>query len=282
MNFNDFFNQKFTLLDDYENRFFLVSFILIYSVLFINLFVPFNMNNWVNDSAMPKYLQLSAYGFIGALCVFVSQFLIRRWFKKEQLLLSHFLFFTGLELFSITMFLTIIYVDIIDFKQFLEEFLITLKYTFLIALIPYSLVLLILSLLQSKSKLKELKKVDKKVVLSSEMINFKDEKGNIKLTFPLKDIIYLESTDNYVYLHYNTTGGLKKEILRNSLKKLENDFKDLPLKRCHRSYMVNLENLNLIKRSGQKVNIKLNHCLELIPVSRSYYQEFKNYIPSIN
>ena len=138
------------------------------------------------------------------------------------------------------------------------------------------------TLLQSKSKLKELKKVDKKVVLSSEMINFKDEKGNIKLTFPLKDIIYLESTDNYVYLHYNTTGGLKKEILRNSLKKLENDFKDLPLKRCHRSYMVNLENLNLIKRSGQKVNIKLNHCLELIPVSRSYYQEFKNYIPSIN
>ena len=277
MDISNFLNRDFTLLDNKRNRLFLVLFILVFSVLFLNLFVPFNINNWLATSNTPKYIQLSTFGFIGSISIFFSQFLLRKWFRRDHFSLKQFILWVGFELFFITVLFTIFYGEIDKFKHVFSEFILTLKYTFLIALIPYSLVLLILSLLQSNSKLKELKKDKNKVVLLSKMISFKDEKGNSKFTFPLKDILYLESTDNYVYIHYNSTNGLKKELLRNSLKKIESDFINLPIKRCHRSYMINLENMSLIKRNGQKVQIKLKDLPNLIPVSKSYYQEFDTY-----
>jgi len=218
MNYFNFLNGEFTLLDSKRNRFFLVMFILVFSVLFLNLFVPFNINNWPGSSKVPKFIQLSSYGVLGALSIAITQFLIRRWFNIEQLLLKQFLIFIGFELFFISVLLTVFYGEIYEFKHVFSEFVLTLKYTFLIALIPYSLVLLILSLLQSNSKLKELVKSKNKVVLANEMINFSDDKGNVKFTMPLGDLLYLESTDNYVYIYHISNNELKKELLRNSLK----------------------------------------------------------------
>ncbi len=91
-------------------------------------------------------------------------------------------------------------------------------------------------------------------------------------------MLYLESTDNYVVVFYTSNGVVKKELLRNSLKKLENVFGDLPLKRCHRSYMVNLNNLSLVKKSGQKMILSLSNTSETIPVSKTYQKEFNEFL----
>ena len=138
--------------------------------------------------------------------------------------------------------------------------------------------MLILSLFQSKSELVELKKESKKVVLSNELMKFPDDKGNLKFTMPLKDICYIESTDNYVDIYYVSQDNLKKELLRNSLKNLDKTFEGTSIIRCHRSYMVNLENLNLVKKTGQKMLIKLNHVPELIPISKTYQGNFKEFL----
>lgn len=278
MRLNYFLNLKFTQLDSIKSRLFLVVFFLVYSVLFLNFFVPFNMNNWMPNSGYSQFIYLSSYGIIGALGIAFSQFFLRKWLKREQLLFNQFLIWVLLELFFLTILLTVIFGDINSFSQLFSELIFTLKHTFLIAVIPYSIVLLILTLIKYKSELAQLKNQNKKVILSSETINFTNEKGTIKLTMLLSDLIYIESTDNYVYIYYHSQNKIKKELLRNSLKNLENDFKNSPIKRCHRSYMVNLESLNLVKRTGQKIDIKLNHLSNLIPVSKSYHQEFKKYL----
>lgn len=282
MNFTNFLNLRFTLLDAKKNRLFLVLFFLVYSLLFLNIFVPFNMNNWVLDTKESQFIQLSAYSIIGATSLAFSQFFLRKWFNRNEFLLGQFLVWIIFELLFLTTLLTLIYSERFEFLYLFSDFIFTLKHTFLIAIVPYSIVLLILSLFQSKSELLELKKERKKIILSNEIINFSDENGNVKFTLQLNDLIYLESTDNYVYIHYHSNHILKKELLRNSLKNLENDFKKFPIKRCHRSYMVNLENLNIVKKTGQKIEIKLNYLPNLIPVSRSYYQEFKNYLQISN
>ena len=278
MSFKHFFNLKFTLLNTIKNRLFLVVFILVYSILFLNLFVPFNINNWVNTYEKSQFIYLSSYGIIGGLGIAFSQFYLRKWFKIEQFVIKQFIIWSLFELFFLTVILTIIYGDINQFSNLFSELLFTLKHTFLIVVIPYSIALLILTLLKYKSELVELKNHKRKVVLSSETINFKDEKGTIKLTMLLSDLIYIESTDNYVYIYYISNKELKKELLRNSLKNLEIDFKKVPVKRCHRSYMVNLENMTLVKRTGQKIEIKLKYLPIFIPISRSYHQDFEAYL----
>lgn len=273
-----FLDLKFTLLNTNKKRVFLVVFILVYSILFLNLFIPFNINNWENKYEVSQLIYLSNYGVIGSLGIAFSQLYLRKWFKTKQFLIRHFFIWTLFELFFLTFLLTITYGDIDEFSNLYSELVFTLKHTFLIVVIPYSVALLILSLIQKKTELIALKKQQKKVVLSSEIINFYNEKGNVKLSIFLSDLIYIESMENYVFIYYLANNELKKELLRNSLKKLEEKFKNFPIKRCHRSYMVNLENMILVKIKGQKIEVKLKNLPYVIPVSRSYHQEFKNYL----
>ncbi len=278
MNFLNFFNKKFILLDDKKNRLFLVLFLLIYITIFLNVFVPFDIDTWVPKSFGSKFLHLSGYAVVGSLGIAFSQFVLRKWFHREHFLVRQYIVWVFFELIFLTMILVFLFNNVYDLSSFFEEFQFNLKHTFLITIIPYSIVLLILSLFQSKSELIELKKESKKVVLSNELIKFPDDKGNLKFTMPLRDLLYLESTDNYVYIYYLSHDKLKKELLRNSLKNLEIDFKGTSIIRCHRSYMVNLENLNLVKKTGQKMLIKLNHVPDLIPVSKTYQVAFKEFL----
>jgi hypothetical protein len=278
MSIQTFLNKDFDLLDDKKNRLFLVLFLLVYIILFLNIFVPFDIDKWAPNSFGSKFLSLSGFAVVGAAGIAFSQFVLRKWFHREHFLIKQFIVWVIFELFFLTILLVILYDNVSDSNSFIREFQFNLKHTFLIAVIPYSIVLLILSLFQSKSELVELKKESKKVVLSNELIKFPDDKGNLKFTMPLRDLLYLESTDNYVYIYHISHDKLKKELLRNSLKNLENIFKNTSIIRCHRSYMVNLENLNLVKKTGQKMLVKLNQVEDLIPVSKTYQEGFKEFL----
>jgi hypothetical protein len=278
MSFHQFLNEDFKLLDDKKHRLFLVLFILIYIVLFLNIFVPFDIDKWGAESSESKFLSLSGYAVAGALGIAFSQFVLRKWFNRDHFTVKQFILWVIFELLFLTLVMVFLFNDVYDISSFFHEFKFTLKYTFLTAVVPYSVALLILSLFRSRSELVELKKESKKVVLPNELIRFPDDKGNLKFTMPLKDLLYLESTDNYVYIYYLSHDKLKKELLRNSLKNLEIQFKDTSVIRCHRSYMVNLKNLNLVKKTGQKMMIRLNYVNDLIPVSKTYQDGFKKFL----
>lgn len=239
--------------------------------------MPFNMKDWAPISNGSQFLTILKFAAVGATVLFFSQFILRKWLKMESFLVKQFLIWVLFELLLMTFLLTIIFVDVFNITNILYEFLITFKHTFLITIIPYSIVLLILSLFHSKSELLKLKKEGTKVDITSDHVKFPDEKGNVKFTLLLKDVLYLESTDNYVYIYYQANDTLKKELLRNSLKNMEGILVDQPIKRCHRSYMVNLVNLNIAKKTGQKILLKLNFVTDLIPVSKTYQNEFLQY-----
>ena len=277
MDINHFLNQRFELLDSKKNRLFLVLFMLVYIVLFLNIFVPFDIDEWAPTTMSSKVVTLTSFGVIGALSIAFSQFVLRKWLKMNHFTVKQFLIWLLFELVFLTVLLSFLYNDIVDIPSFFHEFLFNFKYTFLVAIIPYSIVLLILSLFQSKSELMEIKKTSKKENLTNVLVKFPDDKGNVKFIVPLDDLLYLESTDNYVYIYYLSNKKITKELLRNSLKNLEMNFKEEPIKRCHRSYMVNLKNLNLVKKTGQKIALKLNYVNDLIPVSKSYHQDFNEY-----
>ena len=84
MSFKELLNLKFSLLDTKKNRLFLVLFILIYSVLFLNIFAPFNIKSWMVNSHTSEFIQLLTYSLIGASSFAFSQFLLGKWLKTNQ------------------------------------------------------------------------------------------------------------------------------------------------------------------------------------------------------
>jgi DNA-binding LytR/AlgR family response regulator len=102
-------------------------------------------------------------------------------------------------------------------------------------------------------------------------IGFKDEKDVLRISINSKDLLYLESSDNYVTIYYQNNDKLKKFLLRNRIKNLEQELKESNVVRCHRSYMVNLERVKVLRREKDGLYIELDSDLvSNILVSKSY------------
>jgi hypothetical protein len=105
---------------------------------------------------------------------------------------------------------------------------------------------------------------------SNSIINIPSDNQNDVNSFSLDSILFLESEDNYVAIHFIHKELSSKTLVRTSLKKID-DMKLHPaLVRSHRSYIVNL--IHLAKYDGNKQQglITLRHVSYPIPVSKSY------------
>ena len=286
MTIRDFLNNDFELLDDIKDRLFLVLFFTLYIILFLNIFVPYNIDQWAPEyTQSTAFITLTMFGLIGGTGVAISHFILRKWFNFDKLTNKTFLLWMLLELLIISNTLTLLFSDFNSIGSYFNELIFIIERAVPLAIVPYIIALLILSVFKSKTAIlksqkmiSKLKKESDKVVIANELIQFPDDKNNIKLSLQLDDLLYLESTDNYVLIYFLYDGELKKELLRNSLKKLEKVFVNLPVKRCHRSYMVNLNNLSLVKKSGQKITLTLNKVPEPLPVSKTYQKDFIEYL----
>jgi DNA-binding LytR/AlgR family response regulator len=106
------------------------------------------------------------------------------------------------------------------------------------------------------------------------MIPFHDEKHVLRISVKSEDLLYLESADNYVFIHYIDHGKISKYMVRNSLKNLDPELTKMGLLRCHRSFMVNFEKVKLIKKEkdGLKLELDLPEMVSL-PVSKTYIDQ---------
>ncbi|MBR8535109.1 LytTR family transcriptional regulator DNA-binding domain-containing protein [Carboxylicivirga sediminis] len=85
--------------------------------------------------------------------------------------------------------------------------------------------------------------------------------------------------DNYVEIYYQIEGEqVRKELLRNSLKNLEEPLQQLPIRRCHRSYMINTSKVTIIKRLEKKQVAMLKGIQEPIPISKTYHSHFESFL----
>ena len=105
------------------------------------------------------------------------------------------------------------------------------------------------------------------------IIHFFDYSGNLKISIAAENIFYIASQDNYVEIRYNQDGRLLNYLMRCRTTRLEKQLEGTSLVRCHRSYIVNVNNVALFKREGSKAFLVLSHPdAKKIPVSQSYYK----------
>jgi len=97
-----------------------------------------------------------------------------------------------------------------------------------------------------------------------------DNKADI-LTLNLQEFICIVSEGNYANVFYHKDNEIKKKLVRNSLTKISEQLIIFDtIKRCHRSYIVNLRNVNRVSGNARNYNLHVNKLDFTIPVSRSF------------
>ncbi|MEN8118494.1 MAG: LytTR family DNA-binding domain-containing protein [Bacteroidota bacterium] len=268
-------NNEFSLLDNKKDRYLLILIVFIFSVFFINLFKPWNIGRWYSDSGFIQFLRLSSYGLVVSLVLLFTQFPLRKIFKQEKFRLKTYILWLFIEIAFISLVYIFFYGNPIG--NFINDFLFSLKYTLLGIFIPYSFALLIIYYKNQKAEIEQLQT---KISQPNEkkLMAFKDENNKIKFSILAKDLLFLESTDNYVSVFYILDNKTQRQLLRNTLKNLENTLNEHSVLRCHRSYMVNTQNIEFVKKEGKKLNIKIRLTDKDIPVSEKYSPQFLDFL----
>ena len=103
------------------------------------------------------------------------------------------------------------------------------------------------------------------------IVNFSDDKGQLKLSVDIDNLLYVESADNYVNIYYSNKGKFSRFMLRSTLKSIEDTFSECDLVRCHRSYVVNFNKVKVLRKekSGLFIDLDFANSPE-IPVSKTY------------
>ncbi len=154
----------------------------------------------------------------------------------------------------------------------------TFYYTISILLIPYVIHWLYFSLKENEKlmeKITEITSDNEDIVTPKDIINLKDEKGNLRLSVKLDHLYYMESANNYIYVYYeDSKKNLTKCTIRSSLKIIEESFLGVGLIRCHRSYMINFKKVKVLRKEKDGLIIELDYeGLPNIPVSKTYVDE---------
>lgn len=273
-------NEPFPFLDRSRHRWMLILFCLVFGVFFINVFVPFNINRWNNDSGLDEFVRLSGFGLIAGLVLLFSQFGIRCLFGPQHFRVWTFSLWVSGELFVMAA-LFIFYQSRWDISvsRFLKDIPDSFKFTLLGIVIPYSLVLLFISRVIEKTKIEQLQ-LTRSGFEAVGLVNFTDEKGTVRFSVLADQILYLESADNYVFVYFLKGNKPEKQMLRNSMKNTEKQLDKLPFQRCHRSFMVNLQRIEFVEYGKSTCRVKLSGLENFIPVSRNFYPAFRSFAKS--
>lgn len=116
--------------------------------------------------------------------------------------------------------------------------------------------------------------VEKPLLLSS-------ENQSEHLSLPNEALRYIESRDNYSLVVWWDGRKLRKQMLRSSLKRLAGQIEHPAIKRCHRSYIVNLAQVEDMRGNSRGYRLYLHDCAEEIPVSRENGSSVKQFLKTI-
>jgi|MTBAKMStandDraft_1061839.scaffolds.fasta_scaffold01855_5 DNA-binding LytR/AlgR family response regulator len=235
-----------------------IVFTTVFAYAFINIYEPFGAAHWYAITKWQFLLYSGLLVLLGMAVVVVSRVIMYQINKVRPVSILQYSFMVAGEIILMAAF----FASIEDFalddsRSYAELWFIAIQNTALILLIPYLISLLYFAFQEKKIKLENLTfDYFRKPVI--DFIPFRDENGVMRLSLKKSDLLFLEASENYVLVHYRVRNEIKQYLLRNSLKKLENEMKLHHILRCHRSYMVNIGQVKLMQKGKKGLELHLS------------------------
>ncbi len=255
------------------------GFIASFIFLFLSIFEPFNL--W-NVEIERRYFIALGYGFLAFTVLYLNHIAAYRYMKTHLFSVKSFILWYVLNTF-LTGLISAFFNDIVFNWQslvlshsiiFLETFLHFQYWISVLFIIPS--IILILIYRNDWVNKNYLKQVDGFHIAGSQPITIHAENPLNDFKTESSRLIYMTSANNYADICYLKEGKTKHHLLRNTLKKIENDLKDSPVFfRCHKGYIINLQHVIKISAGVSGLKIYLNQVEESIPVSRNQAKTVK-------
>lgn len=254
-----------------------------FALLFINIFQPFGSRSWYPHISDFKYFFFSSLIILtGMMVVVFSRLIMLQFVKKNEMYLWQYILWVLLEIFAMSLFYTLFSKYIPEegkARDIIEIFRQSTINTSLVLLLPYSILWLYFSWRDKISLLEKLSNEEhQNELVKKNLIAFTDEKGELKISIMLDNLLYIDSADNYATIHYLNKSKLSHFLIRNSLKWMEENLtKNTPIVRCHRSYIVNLDKVKVLRKSKEGIFLDMDtENTPDIPVSKTYYDRVMN------
>lgn len=236
--------------------------------LFFVIFQPFGINSWQVEN---KLLYLTVYGGIVFMVTFIYRVVFTLAFPKyfDELNWTVAREIIGILCILVAITTCILYYHHLIFTHSNSQ----LKNSFFI----FFLVVVIGSVPITISVLSRFfylyKKYSKEIKVTSTVsqnVSLKLVADNNRDMLQIDKLLYIESADNYCSVVFLQDDKPKKELLRSSLSRLETQINDDRTVRCHRSYIVNLNQVSSVTGNAQGYKLHLEKAREIIPGARKY------------
>lgn len=246
-----------------------------FAFLFIIIYKPFNVEHWAEVSRFVFIACVLGIVLLGMSIAAISRIIMCYYAKKHTISNFKYIMWSFVELvlmsvaFTICSTLTGVQLDIV------EAFEKSLLNTSLILLIPYIVCITALTLQDRNERLRQIEDdYDKAMQQRAEgkgIISLYDERGELQLSVNKDSLLYIESADNYINIWYMKGNQPKKLMLRNTLKRTAELLADTHVMRCHRGFMVNMEQVKVLRREKDSFFLELGiEGIKDIPVSKTY------------
>ena len=260
-----------------RNQVTLVLFVSIFTIIFINITQPFDSKQWLNDYTPTKYLLWSIILVcIGMTVVAISRILMYRYScnPKHSITYLKYAIWVFIEILllagAFTALTLIISKTLANNNEPLETFKEAALNTFYVIGIPYFICIFYFSYQERSARLKELmgENIGFK---SSNLISICDSRGVLQLSVAKENLLYIESADNYICIWYMKGDLLKKKLMRITMKDVSEQLAETNIVRCHRSYMINLDLVKVMRREKENIFLELGvPNVKEIPISKTY------------
>ena len=283
-----------------------LAFVTVFSFVFIFVYTPFEPSKWflANNSTM-QFVYSSVVIFGAVAILLASRLLFIVVGKKKPITILQYCFWLFGEIvliaFAYTFFTKLIVNEPREFPEVLQR---AFLFVPLILAIPYLVSYLYFALKDKEEKMQALLEQQEQLILkqqllqmgpplqkdtaeysepdpeptatpvvnwNDEVIHFTDEKGALKLSIKQDYVFYIVSADNYVNIFYQNKGKMAHCMVRTTLKHLEDTLGDRGFYRCHRSYLVNIKKVKIVRkeREGFFIDLDLDGIGD-IPISKTY------------
>ncbi|MCB2195477.1 MAG: LytTR family transcriptional regulator [Bacteroidetes bacterium] len=288
MNLRKYLNQPFPKA---ENKWKIIISISLFVAIFLMIFQPFDINLYKSSN---KFIVLSGYGLVTFFILVFDMIILENIFKsfyddrnwkiwKEFVSLTWVIFTIGLGNALYTSIVFGFYFEV-GLKFYISFQVITLT----VAIIPITVLIVSKQKYLSKKHSHSANDVNKKLAKESTETHINQKikifADNLKdfIEVDISDFLFIESSGNYIEVHYLENDKDVRKTLRNTIKNSLNFFEDIPeVLQCHRAFIVNIEKVINAKGNSQGLRLELKNCESEVPVSRGYVETIKNKISNL-
>jgi DNA-binding LytR/AlgR family response regulator len=115
------------------------------------------------------------------------------------------------------------------------------------------------------------------------LLRIDSENAGEYLELPPDDLLYIQSSDNYIEVFYKDKNITSRKVLRNSLKAVSESLESDPrFFRCHKSYLVNLQKVDHVSGNAQGYKLHIRESDVQVPVSRQHNAVVKERLAGIS